>query len=152
MANFCVTFLFYSYAAATVIYLILGAFAASGNAALLIEHYHLNDTNLVEDSEKSDVKSRTLAQYFLSSAITAIISSVLFIFCIMKSEKKGYSNIYQDQNIEKINQIEEDDEDNDINNSGTMPIELAIDNKSNDNLNINMSESSSHNGEGMKEK
>ena len=152
MANFCVTFLFYSYAAATVIYLILGAFAASGNAALLIEHYHLNDTNLVEDSEKSDVKSRTLAQYFLSSAITAIISSVLFIFCIMKSEKKGYSNIYQDQNIEKINQIEEDDEDNDINNSGTMPIELAIDNKSNDNLNINMSESSSHSGEGMKEK
>ena len=148
MANFCVTFLFYSYAAATVIYLILGAFAASGNAALLIEHYHLNDTNLVEDSEKSDVKSRTLAQYFLSSAITAIISSVLFIFCIMKSEKKGYSNIYQDQNIEKINQIEEDDEDN----SGTMPIELAIDNKSNDNLNINMSESSSHSGEGMKEK
>ena len=152
MANFCVTFLFYSYAAATVIYLILGAFAASGNAALLIEHYHLNDTNLVEDSEKSDVKSRTLAQYFLSSAITAIISSVLFIFCIMKSEKKGYSNIYQDQNIEKINQIEEDDEDNNINNSGTMPIELAIDNKSNDNLNINMSESSSHSGEGMKEK
>ena len=151
MANFCVTFLFYSYAAATVIYLILGAFAASGNAALLIEHYHLNDTNLVEDSEKSDVKSRTLAQYFLSSAITAIISSVLFIFCIMKSEKKGYSNIYQDQNIEKINQIEEDDEDNDINNR-TMPIELAIDNKSNDNLNINMSESSSHSGEGMKEK
>ena len=152
MANFCVTFLFYSYAAATVIYLILGAFAASGNAALLIEHYHLNDTNSVDDSEKSDVKSRTLAQYFLSSAITAIISSVLFIFCIMKSEKKGYSNIYQDQNIEKINQIEEDDEDNDINNSGTMPIELAIDNKSNDNLNINMSESSSHSGEGMKEK
>ena len=150
MANFCVTFLFYSYAAATVIYLILGAFAASGNAALLIEHYHLNDTNLVEDSEKSDVKSRTLAQYFLSSAITAIISSVLFIFCIMKSEKKGYSNIYQDQNIEKINQIEE--EDDDINNSGTMPIELAIDNKSNDNLNINMSGSSSHSGEGMKEK
>ena len=152
MANFCVTFLFYSYAAATVIYLILGAFAASGNAALLIEHYHLNDTNSVDDSEKSDVKSRTLAQYFLSSAITAIISSVLFIFCIMKSEKKGYNNIYQDQNIEKINQIEEDDEDNDINNSGTMPIELAIDNKSNDNLNINMSESSSHSGEGMKEK
>ena len=152
MANFCVTFLFYSYAAATVIYLILGAFAASGNAALLIEHYHLNDTNSVDDSEKSDVKSRTLAQYFLSSAITAIISSVLFIFCIMKSEKKGYSNIYQDQNIEKINQIEEDDEDNNINNSGTMPIELAIDNKSNDNLNINMSESSSHSGEGMKEK
>ena len=148
MANFCVTFLFYSYAAATVIYLILGAFAASGNAALLIEHYHLNDTNSVDDSEKSDVKSRTLAQYFLSSAITAIISSVLFIFCIMKSEKKGYSNIYQDQNIEKINQIEEDDEDN----SGTMPIELAIDNKSNDNLNINMSGSSSNSGEGMKEK
>ena len=150
MANFCVTFLFYSYAAATVIYLILGAFAASGNAALLIEHYHLNDTNSVDDSEKSNVKSRTLAQYFLSSAITAIISSVLFIFCIMKSEKKGYNNIYQDQNIEKINQIEE--EDDDINNSGTMPIELAIDNKSNDDLNINMSGSSSHSGEGMKEK
>ena len=152
MANFCVTFLFYSYAAATVIYLILGAFAASGNAALLIEHYHLNDTNLVEDSEKSDVKSRTLAQYFLSSAITAIISSVLFIFCIMKSEKKGYNNIYPDQNIEKINQIEEDDEDNAINTTGSLPIELAIDNKSNDNLNINISDSSSHNEEGMKEK
>ena len=152
MANFCVNFLFYSYAAATVIYLILGAFAASGNAALLIEHYHLNDTNFVEDDEKKGVKSRTLAQYFLASAITVGISLVLYIFCINEKVKKGYNNIYQDQNIEKINQIEEDDEDNVINATGSMPIELAIDNKSNDNLNINMNDSSSHNEEGMKEK
>ena len=152
MAGFCVNFLFYSYAAATVIYLILGAFAASGNAALLIEHYHLNDTNAVQEDEKKDVKSRTLAQYFLASAITVAISLVLYIFCINEKVKKGYINIYPDQNIEKINQIEEDDEDNNINNSGTMPIELAIDNKSNDNLNINISDSSSHNEEGMKEK
>ena len=152
MAGFCVNFLFYSYSAATVIYLILGAFAASGNAALLIEHYHLNDTNAVQENEKKDVKSRTLAQYFLSSAITVAISLVLYIFCINEKVKKGYNNIYPDQNIEKINQIEEDDEDNAINTTGSLPIELAIDNKSNDNLNINISDSSSHNEEGMKEK
>ena len=147
MANFCVTFLFFSYAAASIIYLILGAFAASGNAALLIDHYHLNETNGLNESEKRDVKSRTLAQYFLASGITVIISTLLFIFCILKKEK-GYSRIDQDQNIEKINQIEED-EDNIVNNSetsGSMPIEMAL--GSNNSLN----KSESYNiGEGMKE-
>ena len=152
MANCCVTFLFFSYAAATVVYFILGAFAASGNAYLLIEHYKLNENNTVVESEKKDVKSRTLAQYFLASGMTITISTLLLIFCILKKEKKGYDNIYQTQKMEKINQIEEyDDEDNAKNNNGTMPIELAIDTKSNDDLNINMSESSSHNEEGMKE-
>ena len=56
MANMCITFLFFSYASASIIYLILGAFAASGNAALLMEHCHKNGTNEIERSELEGVK------------------------------------------------------------------------------------------------
>ena len=58
--------------------------------------------------------------------------------------------IYPEQSGEKINRIEEeeDDEGNSINNTGTMPIELAIDSKKV----INNDESSNDNNEeGMKE-
>ena len=148
MANFCITFLFFSYSSASIIYLILGAFAASGNAALLMEHYHRNETNAIEPSELEGVKSRTIGQYFLAAGISVIISVLLYIFCILRKEK-GYTIIYPEQSGEKINQIEEDDnEDNSINNTGTMPIELAIDSKKV----INNDESSKDdNEEGMKE-
>ena len=148
MANMCITFLFFSYASASIIYLILGAFAASGNAALLMEHCHRNETNAIEPSELEGVKSRTIGQYFLAAGISVIISVLLYIFCILRKEK-GYTIIYPEQSGEKINRIEEDDnEDNSINNTGTMPIELAIDSKKV----INNDESSNDNNEeGMKE-
>lgn len=153
MANCCVTYLFFSYSAASIIYLIVGLFAATGNVAVLIEHLKMNDTNGLDESEKEDVKSRTLSQYFLASAIAVIISLLLYIFLFVR-KKKGYSNIYQDQNNDNINQqygdnnllqIEEEDEDN-INKSKSdnFPIELAIDSSKK----INDSDSGT---EGMKE-
>ncbi len=130
MANCCVTYLFFSYAAATIIYFIIGVFATTGNIALLVEHYKHSNASYVDEEEKNDVKSRTLGQYYLSSGLAALISVFLFLFCIIK-KPKGYSDIIQDQNINKkdnIMQIEEDDDDHNINNSqsGSMPIEMAI--------------------------
>ena len=150
MANCCITFLFYSYAAASIIYLIIGAFAASGNAAVLTEHYKKNDNNTVDEDEIKAVKSRTLAQYFLASGMTVIISVILYIFFIIRGEK-GYSSINQIQNIDNdlhkgnVIQIEEEEDDDNSNNKGNMPIEMAIGN------NMNKSESYSVENEGMKE-
>ena len=95
------------------------------------------------------MKSRTLGQYYLSSGLAALISVFLFLFCIIK-KPKGYSDIIQDQNINKkdnIMQIEEDDDDHNINNSqsGSMPIEMAIGAKT-----INESDSNTEES-GMKE-
>ena len=80
MANCCITFLFYSYAAASIIYLMIGAFAASGNAAILTEHYKFDENNKITEEERKGVKSRTLAQYFFASAVTVIITVLLYIF------------------------------------------------------------------------
>ena len=53
------SFLFYSYVAATIVYLIFGIFASTGNAALLIEHYRINSTNQeVENGDEKDVKNK----------------------------------------------------------------------------------------------
>ena len=88
MAGYCVSFLFYSYVAATIVYLIFGIFASTGNAALLIEHYRINSTNQeVENGDEKDVKSRTIGQYFFGSALTLIISILLYIFFIRKKEE-----------------------------------------------------------------
>ena len=88
MAGYCVSFLFYSYVAATIVYLIFGIFASTGNAALLIEHYRINSTNQeVENGDEKDVKSRTIGQYFFGSALTLIISILLYIFFIRKIEE-----------------------------------------------------------------
>ena len=88
MAGYCVTFLFYSYIAATIVYLIFGIFASTGNAALLIEHYRINSTNQeIEDGDEKDVKSRTIGQYFFGSCLTLIISILLYIFCMRSKEE-----------------------------------------------------------------
>ena len=150
MANCCVTYLFFSYAAATIIYFIIGIFAATGNIALLVEHYKFSNATYLDEEEKSDVKSRTLRQYFMSSGLAAFISVPLFVFCIIK-KPKGYSDIIQEQNINKKNnkmQIEEEDEEDfNPNNrrSGVMPIEMASGTKA-----INESDSNTEES-GMKE-
>ena len=137
MANCCVYYLFYSYAAASLIYLIIGIFAATGNVAVLMEHVKLNDTNQLEEEERGAVKSRTLAQYFLASAIAVITSLLLYIFCLI-GKSKGTPNTYQEQikedtnksNINDIMQIEADEDEDNVNKTGnvTMPIEMAMDN------------------------
>ena len=153
MANCCVTFLFYSYAAASIIYLMIGAFAASGNAAILIEHYKFNENNTLTEEEKKGVKSRTLTQYFFASGTTIVITILLYIFFIIRKEK-GYYAINQGQNIDNdfhkgnvIQIVEEEDneDDNSKNNKGNIPIEMAVDGI------INNNETSSEQNEGMKE-
>ena len=64
MANCCVTFLFFSYAAATVIYLVIAGLAMSGNAKVLIAHSKLENGTALLPKEREEVKSRTYAQYF----------------------------------------------------------------------------------------
>ena len=153
MANCCVTFLFCSYAAASIIYLMIGAFAASGNAAILIEHYKFNENNTLTEEEKKGVKSRTLTQYFFASGTTIVITVLLYIFFIIRKEK-GYYSINQGQNIDNdfhkgnvIQIVEEEDneDDNSKNNKGNIPIEMAGDGI------INKSETSSEQNKGMKE-
>ena len=98
MAGFCVTYLFYSYISATLVYFILAIFASSGNLALLVKHYHKDgDTDDIENDEQSDVKSRTAGQYFLASGITLILSIALFILCFRDKNKN--QNEYFNQTI-----------------------------------------------------
>ena len=114
MAGYCVSFLFYSYVSGTVVYFLLAIFASTGNLPLLMEHYKYNETNntLIEGDEKN-VKGRTLAQYFLASGLTLVISFVLYIFCMReKPQDKGLFNqtisldMRPDNNI--LNQPEND--------------------------------------------
>ena len=158
MANCCVYFLFISYAAATIIYLIIGALAASGNAAVLMEHCKITN-NTITQEEKESVKKRTYSQYFLASGFTLVISALLFFLCIFKG-KKGYSQLSQNINNkiieEKVpNVIDEEDinKENDINNN--ININTNINEDSNDRLEMSKQskeiESINDDNEGMKE-
>ena len=158
MANCCVYFLFFSYAAATIIYLIIGALAASGNAAVLMEHCKITN-NTITQEEKESVKKRTYSQYFLASGFTLVISALLFFLCIFKG-KKGYSQLSQNINNkiieEKVpNVIDEEDinKENDINNN--ININTNINEDSNDRLEMSKQskeiESINDDNEGMKE-
>jgi len=155
MANCCVTFLFFSYAAATVIYLVIAGLAMSGNAKVLIAHSKLENGTALLPKEREEVKSRTYAQYFLASGCTLVISVLLFFLCIFRSSK-GYRPL--NQNINKIIEEKEpkvldydDDDDNDNENnintkSDNLPIELARQTNTNVDSPINEEED-----EGMKE-
>ena len=114
MAGYCVSFLFYSYASGTIVYLLLAIFASTGNLPLLMEHYQYNPVNntLIKDDENK-VKTRTLSQYFLASILTLAISVVLYIFCMReKPQDKGLftqtisMDIRQDNDI--LNQPDND--------------------------------------------
>ena len=135
MANCCVYYLFFSYSAAAVIYLIIGSFAASGNVAVLTEHLRTdkcdtgrNDTvECITSEEKDNVKGRTSAQYFLASGISLGISLPLFLFCII-NKPKGYIDLPQNINNKEANIMQIEEEDDIIKNQNkndTLPIELA---------------------------
>ena len=146
--NCCAMYLFFSYAAASVIYLIIAIFASTGNVAVLMEH--MKEEN---DAEKNAVKKRTYRQYYLGAATSLIIAVVLFIFCIWKKNK-----VKRETYLPTLQKIISQDEpgmigDNDSNSNmmanktESMPIEMAIDNNK-----INeFSDSGSGTEEGMKE-
>ena len=101
MAGCCVTYLFFSYASATIIYLILGIFASSGNVALLIEHYQfVNNDELTED-ERKNVRKRTSLQFYFAFVLSLLSSLILYIFCMR--EKKDKSKIDQSQSLDMKN-------------------------------------------------
>ena len=101
MAGCCVTYLFFSYASATIIYLILGIFASSGNVALLIEHYQfVNNDELTED-ERKNVRKRTSLQFYFAFTLSLILSLALYIFCMRG--KKDKSKIDQSQSLDMKN-------------------------------------------------
>ena len=158
MANCCVYFLFFSYAAATIIYLIIGALAASGNAAVLMEHCKISNNTMTQE-EKESVKKRTYSQYFLASGCTLVISALLFFLCIFKG-KKGYTPLNQNINNRIIeekstNVIDEEiiSNANDIN-TNTNNININI-SKDSDQLEMSKQtkdiESINDENEGMKE-
>ena len=131
MAGCCVTYLFFSYAAASVIYLIIGIFAATGNIAVLAENFIKVNDSYIDPDEKKAVKPRTLSQYFLASGISVVIAILLFFLCIIR-KPKGYTEVNQqrekitEENNQNVMQIEEDEDDNNnITTKGEMPIELA---------------------------
>ena len=116
MAGICIHFLFFSYVSATIIYLIFGIFASTGNVPLLIEHYHLNaEKTDIEKDEPENVKSRTYSQYYLGSALCLTVSIVLyFFFYYGKKDPKETINQYVSLDLnEPTNEIKNE------------PIELA---------------------------
>ena len=140
MAGVCTGFLFYSYVAATVIYLILGSFAASGNIALLTEHYHHMSNSADEENnmkkEIENVKGRTTTQYFVASGVCLLLSVTLFFLCMREGnkpeeEKKITRSISLDMKEAQPNNIinnqtnnieipNEDGEDNKLNTINTV--------------------------------
>ena len=135
MAGYCSGFLFYSYAAATVIYLIYGSFAATGNIALLTEHYHFEKANEISEDEVKDVKARTTMQYFFAAGACLLISVALYVFCMREGykpieEKKYVRSISLDMKEAQSNNII--DNQNQNNNNIEIPVQ---DNDENNKLN-----------------
>ena len=121
MAGVCTGFLFYSYTAATIIYLILGSFAASGNIALLTEHYLSNKNgNGIDKEDINNVKERTTIQYFVASAFCLLISLALFVFCM----REGYKPIEEKKITRSISLDMKEPQSNNIINNQNNNIEI----------------------------
>ncbi len=128
MAGVCSGFLFYSYTAATIIYLIFGSFAASGNIALLTEHYHANKTgSVIPDIEH--VKSRTTIQYFVAAGACLLISITLYVFCM----GEGYKPIEEKRITRSISLDMKEAQSNNIINNQNNNIEIPAQDKEEDN-------------------
>ena len=101
MAGCCVTYLFFSYASATIIYLILGIFASSGNLALLIEHYQYVNNDELTEVERKSVRKRTSLQFYFAFTLSLLTSLTLYILCM--GEKKDKSKIDQSLSLDMKN-------------------------------------------------
>ena len=129
MAGVCIGFLFYSYTAATIIYLILGSFAASGNIALLTEHYLSNKTGTgIDKGDIENVKGRTTTQYFVAAGSCLLISVTLFVFCM----REGYKPIEQKKITRSISLDMKEPQSNNIINNQINNIEIPTQDKEED--------------------
>ena len=128
MAGVCSGFFFYSYAAATIIYLIFGSFAASGNIALLTEHYHKNGTDSVMP-DIDNVKSRTTIQYFVAAGACLLISVALYVFCM----REGNKPIEEKRITRSISLDMKEAQSNNIINNQNNNIEIPAQDKEEDN-------------------
>ena len=95
MAGYCTTFLFFSYASTAVIYFILAIFGCTGNVALLTENYRYNSNQALEAKEEENVKGRVIGQYFIASALSLIISVLLFFFTMREKPSENQENLSQ---------------------------------------------------------
>ena len=145
MAGVCIGFLFYSYTAATIIYLILGSFAASGNIALLTEHYHANGTGSVLD-DIEHVKSRTTTQYFVAAAACLILSVALYVFCM----REGYKPLEEKKITRSISLDMKEPQSNNIINNQNNNIEIP-DQKTEEDNKLNTINTVSSTGMGEKD-
>jgi hypothetical protein len=145
MAGVCTGFLFYSYTAATIIYLIFGSFAASGNIALLTEHYHANGTGSVLD-DIEHVKSRTTTQYFVAAAACLIFSVALYVFCM----REGYKPLEEKKITRSISLDMKEPQTNNIINNQNNNIEIP-DQKTEEDNKLNTINTVSSTGMGEKD-
>ena len=145
MAGVCTGFLFYSYTAATIIYLIFGSFAASGNIALLTEHYHANGTGSVLD-DIEHVKSRTTTQYFVAAAACLIFSVALYVFCM----REGYKPLEEKKITRSISLDMKEPQSNNIINNQNNNIEIP-DQKTEEDNKLNTINTVSSTGMGEKD-
>ena len=145
MAGVCTGFLFYSYTAATIIYLIFGSFAASGNIALLTEHYHANGTGSVFD-DIEHVKSRTTTQYFVAAAACLILSVALYVFCM----REGYKPLEEKKITRSISLDMKEPQSNNIINNQNNNIEIP-DQKTEEDNKLNTINTVSSTGMGEKD-
>ena len=145
MAGVCTGFLFYSYTAATIIYLIFGSFAASGNIALLTEHYHANGTGSVLD-DIEHVKSRTTTQYFVAAAACLILSVALYVFCM----REGYKPLEEKKITRSISLDMKEPQTNNIINNQNNNIEIP-DQKTEEDNKLNTINTVSSTGMGEKD-
>ena len=145
MAGVCTGFLFYSYTAATIIYLIFGSFAASGNIALLTEHYHANGTGSVLD-DIEHVKSRTTTQYFVAAAACLILSVALYVFCM----REGYKPLEEKKITRSISLDMKEPQSNNIINNQNNNIEIP-DQKTEEDNKLNTINTVSSTGMGEKD-
>ena len=145
MAGVCTGFLFYSYTAATLLYLIFGSFAASGNIALLTEHYHANGTGSVLD-DIEHVKSRTTTQYFVAAAACLILSVALYVFCM----REGYKPLEEKKITRSISLDMKEPQSNNIINNQNNNIEIP-DQKTEEDNKLNTINTVSSTGMGEKD-
>ena len=145
MAGVCTGFLFYSYTATTIIYIIFGSFAASGNIALLTEHYHANGTGSVFD-DIEHVKSRTTTQYFVAAAACLILSVALYVFCM----REGYKPLEEKKITRSISLDMKEPQTNNIINNQNNNIEIP-DQKTEEDNKLNTINTVSSTGMGEKD-
>ena len=131
-ARCCVTYLFFSYMAGTIIYLIIAIFAKMGNVTLLVEHYkHSKDNEEVTNAERKDVKGRTTYQYIMACAISFVLTLILYFFGMRgKKEKKNIINRHKSLDLDYQPDLinEPEDEINTNTNTKNLPIELGQEN------------------------